>query len=71
MTHSEAIVEISKRGWADVTPIVFGRKCELILEQVQSGGLKLETIGAGESWEAAFVDADRRAIKTSTEGVTV
>jgi hypothetical protein len=71
MTHTEAVAETRKRGWADVTPIVFGRKCELILEQIQPSGLKLETIGAGESWEAAFADADRRAIKSNTEGVTV
>jgi hypothetical protein len=66
MTHSEAIAEISKRGWAEVTPIVWLRKCELILEERPLTGLKITILGSGETWEAAFADADKRA-----EGVTV
>jgi hypothetical protein len=73
MTHKEAIAETVKRGWADVTPIVFGRKCELILEQIIAGSLKLITLGAGETWDAAFADADRRTVEqaNNAEGVTV
>ena len=66
MTRSEALAE-ARRRWAaradEVRLSAFrprGLPARLSIRLPSEAGY-LETIGSGQTWEAAFADADRRA----------
>lgn len=64
MKHSEALSQTLRRWGSNGGTI---RTANVVAVGIDHGGNDFEIMGVGDSWEAAFADADRRAALPQTK----